>query len=82
MMNGSVSIAECKPSRTKGKNISVLKQSTSLLSHLFNSLQSRPNADIDEFSLDSIDMAGAMHGLCQMNIRKHTTQTRGLTSTF
>ena len=48
MMNGCVAIAECKPSRTKCKHISVLKQSTSLLSHLFNSLQSRPNADIDE----------------------------------
>ena len=36
-----------KPSRTKGKNISVQKKSTSLVSHLFSSLQSRPNAYID-----------------------------------
>ena len=34
----------CKPSRTEGKNISVQKTSTSLVSHLFSSLQSHPNA--------------------------------------
>ena len=51
MMNVSVSITEegispniCKPSRTEGKNISVQKTSTSLVSYLFSSLQSHPNA--------------------------------------
>ena len=34
----------CKPSITEGKNISVQKTSTSLVSHLFSSLQSHPNA--------------------------------------
>ena len=65
MMNGSVSIAECKPSKTKGKNVSVLKQSTSLLSHLFSSLQSRRNADI--------------YDLCYLIIKKshHHYQTEG-----
>ena len=60
-----MSIAECKPSRTKGKNISVLKQSTSLLSHLFSSLQSRPNADIAD--------------LCYLRIKRshHHYQTEG-----
>ena len=38
----------CKPSRTKGKNISVQKKRTSLVSHLFSSLRSSPNAYIDE----------------------------------
>ena len=49
MMNVSVSMTQhCKQSRTKGKNISVQKKSTSLVSHLFSSLQSRPNAYIDD----------------------------------
>ena len=30
-------------------------------------------------SLDSIDIAGAVYGLWQTNIRRHTTQTGGLT---
>ena len=34
----------CKPSRTKGKNNIVQKTSTSMVSHLYSSLQSRPNA--------------------------------------
>ena len=44
MMNVSVSITEEGISRTEGKNISVQKTSTSLVSHLFSSLQSHPNA--------------------------------------
>ena len=38
----------CKPSRTKIKNISVQKKRTSLVSHLFSSLRSSPNAYINE----------------------------------
>ena len=49
MLNVSVFITQhCKPSRTKGKNITFQTKSTSLVSHLFSSLQSRPNAYIDD----------------------------------
>ena len=61
LINGSVSITDTikrvslptfvKHRETKGKksNICVLKQNTSLVSHLFIFLQSRPDADIDDF---------------------------------
>ena len=38
----------------KAKNISVQKKSISLVSHLFSSLQSRPNAYIDDLRYSKI----------------------------
>ena len=61
MMNLSVSKTEkdispsiAKHQKTKGKNISVQKKSISLVSHLFSSLQSRPNAYIDDLRYSKI----------------------------
>ena len=52
MINGSLNEEGISPSMANHENymqlVSVLKQSTSLVSHLFSSLQSRPNADIDD----------------------------------